>query len=230
MKSKFLIATTMWKRPEVFKVFVQNNKKYADILTVGSEGSKSRNLAEGLGCIYLEAPNEPLGRKFNYRTRWFAKSKYTHIILLGSDDIISDSIFNKIKQEANNYDLISWKDLYFYNLETGEGYYSYGYSNHRKGEPLAPGRCISKNAVINLGVDLWPNGLKKHPDGKLWRNKLSTINKKIVFSCKENSGYIIDIKSKDSISSFDLMKTTMKTRQLNDKEISDIRSMINNDK
>ncbi len=225
--SKFLIATPMWKRPEVFKTFVKNNEQFCDILAVGSEGRVSRKLAEGLGCIYLEAPNKPLGEKLNYRTRWFLDNDdYSHIILLGSDDIISAKVMEAIYKNSKRYDLISWKDIYFYDIVKNEGYYCAGYKNHRRGEPFAPGRCLSKSLVRKLGPDLWPSGLLKHPDGKLWAKKLAKVKRQKILSCKEIGGYIVDIKSGLNISSFEIMKTTTKTFALNKTEERDIKLML----
>tara|TARA_R100000152_G_C6775315_1_gene203654 strand:- start:1295 stop:2089 length:795 start_codon:yes stop_codon:yes gene_type:complete len=226
-----LIATPIWRRPDIFKIFVKNNKKYGDILAVGSEGARSRALAEKLGCKYIESPNKPLGKKLNCRSRYFLENKkYTHMILLGSDDIISENIFNAIKLNCNKYDLISWSDLYFYDINKDTGYYCSGYKNHRSGEPMAPGRCLSRRLVKKMGPDLWPNNLAIHPDGPLWRNKLSRESRATVLSCKKVGGYIVDIKSDTNISTLDDMKRTTSLEALSTKERSYIRKMIGLDK
>ncbi|KKK53037.1 hypothetical protein LCGC14_3098790, partial [marine sediment metagenome] len=66
VESNILIATVMWRRPEIFEFWAQRMKLLGcDILVVGSEGERSQQLAEKHGCIYLERPNSPLGAKFN---------------------------------------------------------------------------------------------------------------------------------------------------------------------
>jgi hypothetical protein len=225
---KFLIATTIWKRPEVFEMFVKNNKKYADILAVGSEGAISRDLANNLGVFYSEVPNRPFGRKLNERIKWFLKNKqYTHIILLGSDDIISDNIFLAIKKHAEIYDLISWKDLYFYDLKSENIFYCNGYKKGRDGEPFAPGRCISRGLIEQLGEELWDNDINSTPDKNIWINKLKDIKNQIQLSCKDFDGYIIDIKTSENNTPYEVMKNATLSRNPSMAEKKEILNIIN---
>jgi hypothetical protein len=223
----FLIATPIWKRPEVFKIFVKNNGKYANILAVGSEKQRSRLLAESLGCSYIESPNRPIGNKFNARIKYFLKNKqYSHIILLGSDDIICDVVFEKILKNAKKYDLISWKDIYYYDIINRHGVYSSGYNNHRKGEPLAPGRCLSRKLIESIGPNMWSPNVDRSPDANLWNNRLSKVKNQIVFSCKDIGGYIIDIKSDENLTPLKKIIGNSNKFPLTKKEIEDIENMI----
>ena len=216
---KILIATVMWKRHHILELFVNNNKKYGDILVVGSEGEKSEKLVNQLGCFYLECPNEPLGRKLNKRVEWFLKNDgYTHIIFLGSDNLISEEIFLNIKEMVKYYDIISWKDIYMLDYDNLNILYSCGYKNKRRGEPLAPGRCISKE-FIKKNNTLWDSSIKKYPDGKIW-NKIKNHRNQIILSCKEINGVILDIKTDENINSFNKIKNN------NNLEFSNIDSKI----
>lgn len=225
--ANFLIATTIWGREDVFRKFVSNNQKYGDILVIGSEGAKSRKLAEELGCFYVEKPNSPLGAKFNERIKWFNSHKiYSNIILLGSDNLISDEIYHKLSEHASEADLVSWKDIYFYDIIEDRFAYSSGYGARRKGEPYAPGRCLSRGLVKTLGHTLWSNGITSSPDRNLWE-KLSKVKNQMVISCKDIGGVIIDIKSGENINSFDQISVLFDNVDISKKEKVKIKALLN---
>jgi hypothetical protein len=222
-----LIATPIWRREDVFRLFVKNNSQFADILAVGSEGRRSELLSKSLGCHYVEEKNKPLGRKFNARIKWFIKSKqYTHIILLGSDDLISKEVFSELKTKAMSYDLISWGDLYFYDMKSKTGAYTFGYKGGRSTEPLAPGRCLSRSLVERIGPNLWPDDANSSPDGKLWSKKLKSIKSQTVLSMKDINGIIVDIKTEGNRTTLKQILKTSNNRELTDDERSRILEMI----
>lgn len=229
-EKKFLIATVAWKRPEVLKIFLDVNSRYCDILCVKSPNDKTlSNFVSSQKITFVDFPNKPLGRKLNKRIEWFLEHKeYTHVIFLGSDDVISPEIFDKIKLYSNKYDLISWSDIYFYNMLNSQSLYSVGYVNHRKGEPLAPARCISRELLEKLG-NLWSDDLVKYPDINAWTTKLSKVENQIILSCKQTGGLIVDIKSKDSLNSFEKVSSDKSNKKLvSSKENLKIINLINN--
>ncbi len=200
---KILIATVMWQRPEVFEFWAERMKPLGcDILAVGSEGELSRKLAEKHGCVYLERPNEPLGAKFNARVEYFLDNcQYTHLLLVGSDDLICPRTLSLIEKNIQRYDIVSWMDIYYYEWETGQVAYSAGYTNQRRGEPLAPGRCMSRRVVEHLEGKLWELTLRKSPDKNLW-NKLRRFRNQTKLRCKDEDCAIVDIKSAVNINSW----------------------------
>jgi UDP-2-acetamido-3-amino-2,3-dideoxy-glucuronate N-acetyltransferase len=202
---KILVATLMWQRFQLFKKFVKHYQNLGlDVLSIGSEGEESRKLCEELGCIYIEHPNEPFGSKLNRRLDYFLEhDEYTHILLLGSDDFIDNIVLNKIYENIPNYDIISWSDIYYLNENTGEILYSEGYKNNpsRSGEPIAPGRCISKKVIRELRGQLWDQSINKSPDSHSW-SRLKRFPRKIMFSCKEVGGILLDVKTNENKNSF----------------------------
>jgi len=226
MSNKYLIATPIWKRDNIFKIFVKNNNKFGDILAIGSEGNKSRSLAESLGCYYEECDNEPFGKKLNKRVEWFLDNKaYTHIIFLGSDNLIDKRIFNLYNKYSKKYNIISFSDIYFYNFLTKKSYYSAGYKNHRRGEPFAPGRCFSRKIIEKIGPKLWSEDLNRWPDGNLW-SKIKKFDDQIILSCKKNKAFLIDIKTNNNLNSYEIMKTTNETYDTNRFEKEKMHRMI----
>lgn len=235
MENKFLVATVFWKRYDLFKMFVRHHQRMGlDILVIGSEGEKSKKFCEDLGCIYIEHPNQPLALKFNRRIKFFMEQdEYSHLILLGSDDFIDDVVLEKIKELSNTYDVISWTDIYYHNLKNGNSMYSNGYKGtQRQGEPLAPGRCISKKVVKELDGKLWTVNGPSTPDANVWR-KLKKVKNKINLSCKKIGGIIVDVKTDINQHSYSLINSINKHKKLKidnqiDKKIKNI--MVNSKK
>jgi len=204
-----LIATVIWGRFDLFKIFVKHYQQFGfDILVIGSEGKSSRDLCENLGCIYIEHPNTPLTKKFNKRVEYFMKHKeYTHLFMVGSDDFLDKKGMELLLRHSKTYDIVQWNDIYYYNMVTNETIYSYGYKGTRRnGEPLAPGRCISRKVIEKLNGSLWGVNTNSSPDSKLWAN-LKKNNNSITLSCRDNSVILVDVKTPKNKNSFDKIIT-----------------------
>ena len=211
IKPNILVATPMWGRFDLTKKFIKHHQDLGlDVLVVGSEGENSRKVCEDLGCYYIEHANNPIGAKFNKRVDFFLENKqYTHLLLLGSDDFISESALNTIKYHLKYVDVINWSDIYFYSPEHNKLVYSVGYDkdHYRYGEPLAPGRCLSREVIENtLKGELWPSDRDRAPDGPLWE-RLKQYKNQIILSCKSTNNIIVDIKTDNNITSFNKLMT-----------------------
>lgn len=229
--TKILVATLIWQRFDLFrKLFYHYTELGLDMLAIGSEGDVSRKVCEELGCEYIEHPNEPLGSKMNRRIDYFLENTdYTHLLLVGSDDFIDKVVLDKIYESIPNNDIISWSDLYYLDDLTGEILYSEGYKNspNRKGEPIAPGRCISRKVVNELRGQLWDQHITKSPDFHLWL-KLRRFPRQVMFSCKEIGGIILDVKTKDNKNSFEKVKKLPTTLEVSHEEKLRIHELYNN--
>jgi UDP-2-acetamido-3-amino-2,3-dideoxy-glucuronate N-acetyltransferase len=229
--TKILVATLIWRRFDLFrKLYNHYNNLGLDVLAIGSEGDVSRKVCEELGCAYIEHPNEPLGSKMNRRIDYFLENTdYTHILLVGSDDFIDRVVLDKIYENIPNYDIITWSDLYYLDDLTGEILYSEGYKNSksRQGEPVAPGRCISRTVIQELHGQLWDQHITKSPDSHS-SMRLRNFSRKIMFSCKEIGGIILDVKTKDNKNSFEKIKNLPTTFEVSHEEKIKINELYNN--
>jgi UDP-2-acetamido-3-amino-2,3-dideoxy-glucuronate N-acetyltransferase len=229
--TKILVATIIWKRFDLFRKLVHHYHNLGlDVLAIGSEGDISKKICEDLNCAYIEHPNDPLGSKMNRRLDYFLeKDEYTHILLVGSDDFLDEITINKIYENIPEYDVISWSDLYYIDDVTGEVLYSEGYknSNTRRGEPIAPGRCISKKVIRELRGQLWDQHITKSPDFHSWM-KLRKFSKQIIFSCKEIGGIILDVKTPTNKNSFEKVKKLPTTFEVSHEEKEKIYNLYKN--
>lgn len=181
-----------------------------ETLIVGSEGELSRSVAERCGHHYVEFPNRPLSRKFNAGMEALRYHKPTHVMILGSDDIVSTSLFEAYIAllHQSDYDLIGITDLYFLGLHTRRwgfgvcGYWN-GYHNQRS---LGVAKCYSSRILEFNDWTLWHGSRNAGLDGAAMvsvrnyahgGNSLSSVKVNI----KKHNHMVIDIKTRGNISS-----------------------------
>lgn len=201
---KLCVVTAMWQRPEVFKIFGEHYQKLGlDVICVGSEGSKSKKLVESYGFIYLERPNNPLGAKMNATITEAMKRGYTHIICVGSDDLITKDLVDEyLKLIKEGYHFIGLLDFYFYELESGKAIYWGGYNDKRIGKTIGAGRVLSAEIINSLGGKVWNDNDNRYLDkGMQERLSVSNLPQK-VFKLKDKGMIAVDLKSSDNITPF----------------------------
>ena len=207
---KILVATVMWKRHDLFRKFVHHYKQLGfDVLAVGSEGKISEELCRRLGCAYIECPNDPFMEKLNKRVDYFLQHReYTHILFVGSDDFLDENALNYMMPHLDKFDIVSWSDIYIFCAQTEEILYASGYTNRRKGEPYAPGRCMNRKAIESMNGMLWinpDNNKAKYPDGFLW-SKIKNYPSKISLKAASVNGFLVDVKTTVNKNSFKKLK------------------------
>lgn len=208
-----LITTAFYKRHHILDLWLEGTQRHGyDILLVGSDGPYSRMKAERAGCHYLEVPNKPLQDKLQSRVEWFlSRPEYTHVIFLGSDDILCPKAMKVLKKNAlAGHGIIAWRDMYFYDVDTDSYWYFGGYEDERKGEPAGPGKCFSR-AMIEKYTPLWDGTTS--PDRSVW-NKIKRSRDKIILSCKEKKCYLTGIKSEFNLTPLPRMIRAGRIKQI----------------
>ena len=198
-----VIVTGMWQRPEIFDIFGQHTSKLGiDVIVAGSEGETSRKQAESFGFIYLEQPNQPLAAKMNATTIEAVKRGYTHVICVGSDDLLSKELIEEyLRLIRKGYHFIGITDFYFYDTETGKASYWGGYIDNRK-DTCGAGRVISSWLLNQWNCKPW-NGAK-YLDSSMQSKIDNCIKQTHTFSIKEKGLLAVDIKSSANMTPFEL--------------------------
>jgi len=94
--NKLAVILPIYKRHNLTRLCLewlrlQADKFLFDVFIAGSEGGVSERLVLEFGFNYIEVDNKPLSNKLNALTE---KCKgYDGVILMGSDDFMSDSVF-----------------------------------------------------------------------------------------------------------------------------------------
>lgn len=215
MTMKIGILTCIWKRPNVFELFassinqLQLPEGMAIIpLAVGSEGIKSQSLCDKNHFHYLEHPNQPLGQKFNAGMKWFQEQEVGYVMILGSDDLVSPNLMGAyLPHFENQTDIIGLLDLYFLNVPTAQLVYFPGYQDHRKGQTLGAGRCLSRRCLNLLNWQPWESHLNASLDHSMTQ-KLKSLKQAYPelteshFQMKTTGIAVTDIKTEVNITPF----------------------------
>jgi hypothetical protein len=161
MRKKILVVTAMYGRHDLTKIVLHY---YAEIkrgfemqlLCVGSEGEKSKSLAEECGWDYIEAKNNPVSQKFNALFKESEKYDYDFMVLIGSDDLISPEIFQYYERTVTKETkhLLGLKDLYFYSIQNDEAVHFQGYPPPSP-KTIGAGRVFSRWVMERMNFTPW---------------------------------------------------------------------------
>lgn len=218
---RLAIVTAMWKRPEVFNIFGMNTAKLIreceeldiKVFVAGSEGEKSRELAESFGFEYVETPNEPLYQKWNVAVQSSRGWRPDHVLLMGSDDIM-DAIMmgNYIEPMRNRIDFIGCTDWMFYDIESENAIYWGGYKEaFRKGQTVGAGRMFSRRLLNRIDWQPWQSPVGgEGMDGTMMRKLSNYSYTKRTF--KMGLGMGLDIKSSTNITPFKMWPNSFRVR------------------
>lgn len=212
---KFAIVSAIWQREALCRIFLNSVERYwkdygIPTMIAGSEGIKTREMCLDAGAGYIETPNQPLGNKFN-KALYAAYINYDPdgFMMLGSDDFVNDKLIKRYIALINEgYDVVGFKDCYFYNPKTSQAVYWPGYDvPHRKDESIGMGRLLSKKVFMRLGGKFWNSSATAGLDWLMTqRLKKNKDFKKKLLTVKD--GYVlVDIKGFGNFNSIEQYKT-----------------------
>ena len=212
---KNVLVICVYKRHDLERIVIENFKKQSqkfgfEIVIVGSEGVLSQKLAEG--CHYVECENFPVSKKHNTGLEKAKELNAKGVILMGSDDIVSDSYFEFIEQfNEQTSELIGLKDLYFYSTKTKKLGHWKGYTD--KSTTVGAGRYFSRAILEKMNWQLWSENRNRGLDTDCLRK----LNKKgiteRIYSMEDSGVFLVDIKH---------------SRSITDKCIIDVCKQVNN--
>lgn len=164
----------VWGRDELTRVFLDYYKKFRvanyekidfRIFVVGSEGEKTQKIVEEYGFEYLEHANIPLNEKWEAGINALKNKNADAVILLGSDDFITNDFLDVYLSWLNEGVLAAgFTDGYFLDLSDPVNFiYWAGYGGmkqnagmpSRVNETMGMGRFYSKELLELLGYSLW---------------------------------------------------------------------------
>lgn len=170
--NKIVIYTCVWQRPKLTEVVLSHyshlknqlsGKIKLELLAVGSEGETSQQLCESCGFDYLEFPNLPLSAKWEYGLNRCADYDPDAVIIVGSDDIISQGLIEFYDRKLREGLVFGGlKDVYFFDTISQEMILWKGYQKldiRRFGETIGMARCFARPLLDKLKFSVW-KGLK----------------------------------------------------------------------
>jgi hypothetical protein len=180
-----------------------------ETLVVGSEGDASRGVTESFGHHYLEHENRPVSRKFNAGLKEIRKHNPSHVMILGSDDIVSDGLFETYKNilSVEDKDIMGIHDLFFLGLNRKRwGFGVCGYWAGNKRRMLGVARMFSAYILDMVDWELWYDDRNAGLDAAASKSVANLKDDGLIItsttlSIMEHGHLVIDIKTEGNISS-----------------------------
>ena len=156
--NKLAVILPIYKREEItslcFEHLLYQSKRFGfDVFVVGSEGEKSENLVKKFGFNYVEFENNPLSEKLNAILKYV--KGYDGVILMGSDNFLSDSIIELYKEiDCSIKAVYGFDDLHFYDVAANKLATKGSYNRNRK-MTIGVGRLFTKSLIEASNSVLW---------------------------------------------------------------------------
>ncbi len=207
------MVTAIWGRPNITRLFLdhfQILKEYdterfeLDLVVVGSDVGADQDVLDEYECHYIQAPNRPLGAKWNSALKKAEKLDWEYLLILGSDDLISPATLELYLSYINlGHDFIGFRDLFIYSTLTKNLKYWMGYQGQRKGESCGAGRLLHRSLVKACHFYLWEFRRNAGLDGSMMRKLNKIEHNPAILSMKREDVMILDVKSRLNMGSFE---------------------------
>lgn len=172
---KIAVCTAVWRRPRVTRFFYEWTRHVAhwwaphevQVIAAGSE-SGHVHLAREYGVTYCDAPNEPLGAKFNATLS--AARGADLVLIMGSDDVFDERIASAYQPYMSPTAYVGLQDFWFYELRHRQLGYWPGYSRQARWlEPAGSGRLMGRDLLDLLEWQLWDPSAHRGMDHSAFR-------------------------------------------------------------
>jgi len=204
---KLCILTALWGRPVLSKLFLERmgcliNTFGISVVAVVSGDSRLSDLCDINRVCHVNCENKPLGKKWNTGLAACKDKNFTHLMILGSDDLPSnDFIRYNISRLSDGYDYFGSRGLYMFGGRKnfrGFGelfYFRYG------GYLVGPGRCFSRKFIEKCNWILWDNSRNSGLDGSAAKRvRKDKFIKKGSYDVAEQGLFLVDIKTTGNVS------------------------------
>ena len=144
---------------------------------------------------YVTVKNHPVSDKFNAGMELLRDKDWTHVMILGSDDIPSNK-FIELQMVEPDYDFIAISDMWFWGLNPKRRGFDQFYYWRAGSSRLGAGRTISRKVIEACDYKLWPSGFDSGLDGQSWTKISGAIPdlKRYSYAQKTLGGFLVDIK------------------------------------
>ena len=161
---KIAVCTAVWKRHALTHLFyqwtAQLTRWWADhevfTIAAGSHDPVHEQLAATHGVDYLDAPNEPLGAKFNAVLARAREREADAVLIMGSDDVFDEMTAAAYMRYLTPGTYVGLQDFWCYDVQNEQLGYWPGYSRDRRWlEPAGSGRLLTRTYLDPLDWALW---------------------------------------------------------------------------
>lgn len=174
------LCTAVWRRHALTRLWwrgarricrrFQSHGVATRLIVAGSEPAHAK-LARQHGAVWLRRRNDPLGAKWNATTEAAAKLGTDAVLILGSDDFLSDAIVDRYVQHLHDGWLyLGLGGIYFYEPTTHRlALYQLPIARtaSKHGAPIGAGRLMLIKLLESVRFRPWQDGLNRRLDASM---------------------------------------------------------------
>jgi len=172
------------------------------VAAITSGDAENKKICQDFGIHFVSTKNNPVSNKFNTGMELLRDLDWTHVMILGSDDLPSNK-FIQLQMQHHDKDFIAVNDMWFWGLNpkrAGWDTFSYWSAGSSR---IGAGRVISRRVVEACDYSLWPEGKNYGLDSASVANMRKHVKdiKSVSYNQKEAGGFLVDVKHELHISS-----------------------------
>lgn len=202
--NRITICTAVWKRPEIFKIFLEcwlSLTPKPNIVVIGSEGDGCWDIADDYKdeIFYALYANKPVGEKWNLAHQLVRECDY--FLTTGSDDVMDQRMWDYFCNFQG--ERLTLSDLYFYDTASKKVLYWAGYEKKGAyfGYPIGAHQLTRFDVMQKMDFKPFDDKTMAHEHHT--ERKLKALGiKSLVVPMELTGGIAVDIKSKGSYSEF----------------------------
>jgi hypothetical protein len=201
---KLVAVTALWRRLPLAKLMIERlTRQGVQVVAAGSEGEASRSVALAAGADYIEVTNNPLGAKWNAAARFAKEHKPDGIVILGSDDFVSDGLVAAWQRELDSHAYTGLLDILFFQPASGGLVHWHGYRDERQGETIGASRCLRSDVLDRIGWRPWPDTVERGLDRAMTARLCEHECASPWTSTMTDDAWHVDVKTAVGICSYD---------------------------
>jgi len=173
------------------------------LFAVGSEGLASERVATSNGFVYEEAPNHPLGAKWNSGLRAMHERfpSLDAVLIVGSDDLIEQEYLvlcrDYLQTASRNYTMLGLLDMYYFDLKTLQLVYTAGYTEdaqkRRPDRTLGFGRCVKSSIMDAVDWSPWID----HENAELDKGMYESFVRVDPHLLSKDAEHLVEVRARD---------------------------------
>lgn len=203
---RIAVLTCLWRRPAITHVFWEAARYLRDwwspheVLFVAA-GSEPLQDVRPIDALYVDLPNEPLGRKWAVALLAARTLDPDALFVLASDDLIDERVAGAYRESIEQGRCAGLLDFSFYRVADRQLGYWAGYTDQlRTGEPAGSGRLFSREVLEKLNWTLWDHEARRGLDGHAYRRMLhGGVRFDDIHSSRAVGGLAVALKGKEHI-------------------------------
>ncbi len=193
---KIGIVTINYNRPRVLDLWLASTDRLRKecgsmpVVVVSEREDAAACAKHGVHHIYQG--NNPVSFKWNTGVQWLMERGVDYVMIVGSDDIVSNDLMRNIQAATGcGYDVIGVDKLYFYGNIRGRSSVFIPLQSHRM---LGVCRTISRSVLEPINGVICPKGVGSGMDALVTKTIAPHVR-----STKIVEGMVVDVKSRRNI-------------------------------